>query len=89
MTERITITSQSVPLSLKPPTTKRAPCPSYNFTISYLRSASGGKSLLARGKTSKTRPYNELFDEDGMLDVSRFETWVGQAVEDVMDGEAK
>ena len=35
------------------------------------------------------RPYNELFDEDGLLDVSIFETWVGQAVEDVMDGEAK
>ena len=84
MTERITITSQTAPHSLKP-----SPCPSYNFTISYLRSASNGKSLLAKGKTSKTRPYNELFDEDGMLDVSVFETWVGKAVEDVMDGEAK
>lgn len=89
MTERIKITSQTVLHSLKPSANKPSPCPSYNFTISYLRSASSGKSLLAKGKTSKTRPYNEFFDEGGMLDVSVFETWVGQAVEDVMDGEAK
>jgi len=87
VTERITITSQAVLHSLKPSSPEL--CPSYNFTISYLRSASGGKSLLAKGKTSKTRPCNELFDEDGMLDISVFETWVGQAVEDVMNGEAK
>jgi signal peptidase complex subunit 2 len=89
VTERITITSQTAPHSLKPSSGKPSPCPSYNFTISYLRSASSGKSLLAKGKTSKTRQYNELFDEDGLLDISIFETWVGQAVEDVMDGEAK
>jgi len=89
VTERITITSQTVPHSTQPSTDKPSPCPSYNFTISYLRSASSGKSLLAKGKASKTRPYNELFDEDGLLDVSIFETWVGQAVDDVMDGEAK
>ena len=89
VTERITITSQTVPHSLKPSTGQPSPCPSYNFTISYLRSASGGKSVLAKGKASKTRLYNELFDEDGMLDISIFETWVGQGVEDVMDGEAK
>jgi len=89
VTERITITSQTAPHSLKPSSGKPSPCPSYNFTISYLRSASSGKSLLAKGKTSKTRPYNELFDEDGLLDISIFEKWVGQAVEDVMDGEAK
>jgi len=89
VTERITIASQTVPHPLKPSTNKHSPCPSYNFTISYLRSASNGKSLLAKGKASKTRPYNELFDEDGLLDVSTFETWVGQAVEEVMDGEAK
>ena len=89
MTERITISSQTVPHSLKPSGGKPSLCPSYNFTISYLRSASSGKSLLAKGKASKTRPYNELFDEDGLLDISVFETWVGQVVEDVMDGEAK
>jgi len=89
VTERITITSQTAPHSLKSRTDKYSLCPSYNFTISYLRSASNGKSLLAKGKTSKIRPYNELFDEDGLLDVSIFETWVGQAVEDVMDGETK
>jgi len=89
VTERITITSQTVPHSLNSSAAKSSPCPSYNFTITYLRSASSGKSLLAKGKASKTRPYNELFDEDGLLDVSVFETWVGQAVEDVMDGEAK
>jgi len=89
VTERITITSQTVPHTLKSSGHKPSPCPSYNFTISYLRSASSGKSLLAKGKASKTRPYNELFDEDGLLDVSIFEAWVGQAVEDVMDGEAK
>jgi len=89
VTERITISSQTVPHSPKQSSGKPSLCPSYTFTISYLRSASNGKSLLAKGKASKTRPYNELFDEDGLLDISVFETWVGQAVENVMDGEAK
>lgn len=89
VTERITITSQTVSHSFKPSTGKSSSCPSYNFTISYLRSASSGKSLLAKGKTTRSRPYNDLFDEDGILDISTFETWVGQAVEDVMDGETK
>jgi hypothetical protein len=44
---------------------------------------------LAKGKTTRSRPFNELFQESGALDLDVFQTWLGEAVEEVMDGEAK
>jgi signal peptidase complex subunit 2 len=89
VTERITISSQTIPYSPTSSSNTSSPCPSYSITVSYLRSTSGGKSLLAKGKTSRTRPYNEFFEESGTLDLDVFESWVGKAVEDVMDDEAR
>jgi len=90
VTERITISTRSIPHSQSSSSTKSSsPCPSYSLTVSYLRSTSSGKSLLAKGKTTRTRPFNEFFEESGTLDLDVFEGWVGEAVEEIMDGEAK
>jgi len=79
MTERITISSTALPSS---------PAPSYTLSLSYLRSTSGGKSLLAKGKTRDSRPYNAFFDEAGKMDQEAFELWVGGLVENAMEGKA-
>jgi len=86
VTERITISSRSIPHSSS---SQSPPCPSYSLTVSYLRSTSSGKSLLAKGKTTRTKPFNQFFEESGTLNLDAFEGWVGEAVEEVMDGEAK
>jgi len=89
VTERITISSKTIPYSATTSSSNSSPCPSYSITVSYLRSTSSGKSLLAKGKTSRTKPFSAFFEESGTLDLDVFETWVGEAVEEVMDGEAK
>jgi len=81
LTERITICSKTEPV------TKTRP-PSYNLKLSYVRSTSGGKSLLAKGKTHGAREYNAFFDEKGTMDQEVFERWVGELVEQAMEGKA-
>ncbi|RPD54882.1 hypothetical protein L226DRAFT_487526 [Lentinus tigrinus ALCF2SS1-7] len=82
VTERITITSRTTPSSPHAP-------PGYALGLSYLRSASGGKSLLGKGRASEERPYTDFFDEHGVMDQDRFERWVGAVVGRVMDGKAE
>jgi len=79
MTERLTISSQTEPVK------KAAKAPSYAISATYVQSASGGKSLLARGKTSESKTYNHFFDEAGVMDQPAFEQWVGTLVERVME----
>jgi signal peptidase complex subunit 2 len=52
--------------------------------LNYVRSTSGGKSLLAKGKTQGAKEYNKFFDEKGTMDQERFEQWVGELVEQAM-----
>lgn len=77
VTERITMSSNTVPSSPSNP-------PAYFLSATYVRSASGGKSLLGRGKASNQRSYNAFFDENGTMDQERFESWVTELVERVM-----
>lgn len=79
VSERITLTSRTTPAKASTP-------PSYNLSISYVRSASNGKSLLAKGKTQRVEGYNAFFDEEGTMDQERFEKWVGELVEEAMEG---
>ncbi|KAJ4474811.1 microsomal signal peptidase 25 kDa subunit-domain-containing protein [Lentinula lateritia] len=79
VSERITLTSRTIPAKASTP-------PSYNLSISYVRSASNGKSLLAKGKTQRVEGYNAFFDEEGTMDQERFEKWVGELVEEAMEG---
>lgn len=76
VTERLTIGS----------TTKSSPSPTYNLSLDYIRSTSGGKSLLGRGKTRSDKPYADFFDATGVMDQLAFEAWVGGLVEEVMEG---
>ncbi|THG94321.1 hypothetical protein EW026_g7131 [Hermanssonia centrifuga] len=81
VTERITISSTSTPSKPTSP-------PAYALTFSFVRSTSGGKSLLSKGRTSQQNGYNAFFDEKGVLDQEVFERWVGGAVAGVMEGKS-
>jgi len=80
VTERITLGSRTKPSTPESP-------PAYSLSLTYRRSTNGGKSLLNRGQASESRPYTAFFDEDGVLDHDRFETWVGEIVGRVMEPE--
>ncbi|TDL25288.1 hypothetical protein BD410DRAFT_826572 [Rickenella mellea] len=77
-TERISVSSRTVPA-------KREDPPRYSLSVSYVRSANSGKSLLGRGKGTDQRGYNEFFDEEGALDQEVFDRWVAGVVENVME----
>lgn len=82
VTERITISSNST--SSKPDSP-----PAYSVKLSFVRSTSGGKSLLSKGRSSTQSGYNKFFDENGVLDQQVFERWVGGAVAAVMEGKTE
>ena len=69
VTERITLTSTTTPSTPSSP-------PAYALGLTYVRSTSGGKSLLGRGRTKGERGYNAFFDERGVMDQVAFERWV-------------
>jgi len=79
VSERISLSSRTVPVKGSSP-------PSYSLSISYVRSSSSGKSLLAKGKTQRVQGYNAFFDEEGTMDQEIFEKWVGELVEEAMEG---
>ncbi|KAL0959842.1 hypothetical protein HGRIS_011518 [Hohenbuehelia grisea] len=81
VTERITISSRTTPSRPNKP-------PTYGLSVSYVRSASGGKTLLGRGKKNHAREYNAFFDETGVLHQEVFEAWVGSVVEEAMEGKS-
>ena len=78
-TERIVVSSKTIPSQPDRP-------PKYFLSVSYVHSTNGGKSLLGRGTGSDEKPYNEFFDENGVLDQDRYYAWVAQLVERVVDG---
>ncbi len=70
------------------PTAKSIP-PQYALALTYVRSTSANKSLLAKGKTQAEAPYSLFFDAEGTMDADAFERWVGELVEDGMGGREK
>ncbi|KAJ7202874.1 microsomal signal peptidase 25 kDa subunit-domain-containing protein [Mycena pura] len=89
-TERITLSSRTIPVSFSQ---KHAPAstipPQYALSLSYVRSTSANKSLLAKGKTQAQVPYTRFFDSEGTMDAEVFERWVGELVEEGMGGGEK
>ena len=79
ITEKITLSSRTERATRETP-------PAYELSITYLRSTSGGKSLLAKGKTRGAAGYNTFFDASGVMDQEKFERWVGELVEEAMEG---
>ncbi|EPT02105.1 hypothetical protein FOMPIDRAFT_1022959 [Fomitopsis schrenkii] len=82
VTERITLTSTTTPSTPSSP-------PAYALGLTYVRSTSGGKSLLGRGRAKGERGYNAFFDERGVMDQAAFERWVGEMVGQVMEGKSE
>ena len=79
-TEHLTVATRSLPPS------SPGNAPRYHVSVSYVRSSNGGKSLLGRGHGTEERPYSEFFDEEGTMDQERFERWLGELVERVIEG---
>lgn len=86
ITERIQLTSSTLPPSQKSLSPSPANSPSYQLAVSYVRSTNGGKSLLAKGRTNASKAFSSFFDEQGTMDQEAFERWVGELVEQGMDG---
>jgi signal peptidase complex subunit 2 len=88
MTERITISSRTLPVSSSKTSSQPSSTnsPSYSLSINYVQSTSGGKSLLAKGRSSEAKEYSAFFDEKGVMAQEVFERWVGELVEAVMEG---
>ncbi|CCM00240.1 uncharacterized protein FIBRA_02269 [Fibroporia radiculosa] len=82
VTERITLTSTTTPSTPSSP-------PAYALGLTYVRSTSGGKSLLGRGRSKGERGYNTFFDEQGVMDQDGFERWVGEMVGRVMESKTE
>ena len=88
--ERIQLNSTTLPVSPSALSTTPSPAnaPSYQLSISYVRSTNGGKSLLAKGRTKASQSYSAFFDEKGTMNQVAFERWVGELVEQGMDGKS-
>ncbi|KAN0084265.1 Microsomal signal peptidase 25 kDa subunit (SPC25) domain containing protein [Tylopilus felleus] len=87
ITERVTISSRSVPISASP-SSSPANAPSYSLSITYVQSTSGGKSLLAKNRAQGSKEYSAFFDENGVMVQEAYEQWVGELVEGAMEGKA-
>ena len=88
ITERLTIDSRTIPAKKSTSSSTKSIQPAYSLFLTYHRSTSGGKSLLARGKTRGSISYTEFFDDKGVMHQEKFEKWMGQLVEDAMEGKS-
>ncbi|KAK7021244.1 microsomal signal peptidase 25 kDa subunit-domain-containing protein [Favolaschia claudopus] len=86
ITERITLSSRTIPVSSSSSNSTPITPPQYSLSLSYVRSTSANKSLLAKGKTQARAPYSRFFDAEGGMDGDAFERWVGEVVEEGMGG---
>ncbi|KAL0572821.1 oxygen-dependent protoporphyrinogen oxidase [Marasmius crinis-equi] len=69
VSERINLSSHTQPV-------KGSKQPAYEVAVTYVRSSSGGKSLLAKGKTHGVAEYSAFFDAQGIMDQEKFERWI-------------
>ncbi|KAL4072522.1 microsomal signal peptidase 25 kDa subunit-domain-containing protein [Scleroderma yunnanense] len=86
ITERVTISSRTIPVSS--PSLGKSPsnAPSYSLNITYLQSTSSGKSLLCKNRVQGSKVYSAFFDEKGVMVQDVFERWIGELVEGAMEG---
>lgn len=55
--------------------------PIYNLNFSYTHSSNGGKSLIREFKKDISKPFNEVFDEEGVLVRSELEKTLKSAID--------
>ena len=82
ITERITISSRTLPVSASSSQLQTPP------PIRTYVHTSGGKSLLAKNRAQGSKEYSAFFDEKGVMVQEGFETWVGELVEGTMEGKS-
>jgi len=58
--------------------------PTYELGMSYIRLTNGGKTLIHKGKETFAALYATFFDEEGKMDVPKFEEWVAERMARVM-----
>lgn len=56
--------------------------PIYNLTFSYTHSSNGGKSLIREFKKDISKPFNEVFDEEGVLVRSELEKTLKSVIDE-------
>jgi len=88
ISESIHLSSSTIPPRAASSSGTSSPlnAPSYELSMTYIRSTNAGKSLLAKGRTKAFKAYSAFFDEQGVMDQAIFEQWVGEQVERGMDG---
>ncbi|KAF4618834.1 hypothetical protein D9613_010044 [Agrocybe pediades] len=86
ISEHVQINSSTIPASKVTTSLSPSNSPSYQLAVSYMRSTNAGKSLLAKGRTKASQPFGAFFDDEGIMHQEAFEQWVGQLVEEAMDG---
>ncbi|KAH9478607.1 putative signal peptidase complex subunit 2 [Psilocybe cubensis] len=88
ISERIQLASSTIPPAKSSSSLSPSNSPSYQLAITYVRSTNKGKSLLAKGRTKGAQSYSSFFDDQGNMDQEGFERWVGELVEQAMDGKS-
>ncbi|KIM70680.1 hypothetical protein SCLCIDRAFT_1206816 [Scleroderma citrinum Foug A] len=88
ITERITISSRTIPVSSPSLRKSSSNAPSYSLNITYLQSTSSGKSLLCKNRTQGSKEYSAFFDDRGVMAQDVFERWAGELVEGAMEGKS-
>ncbi|KAG8807107.1 hypothetical protein FRC17_004652 [Serendipita sp. 399] len=58
--------------------------PSYQISMSYVRTTNSGKTVIHKGKERVEASYATFFDSEGRMDIAKFETWVSSAMARVM-----
>ncbi|KAF9477964.1 hypothetical protein BDN70DRAFT_880576 [Pholiota conissans] len=84
--ERIHLNSSTIPPNPTSSSSSPSNAPSYQLSVSYVRSTNAGKTLLTKGRTKATASYSTFFDEEGVMDEEAFGRWVGELVEAAIDG---
>ncbi|KAK9898186.1 hypothetical protein P389DRAFT_30296 [Cystobasidium minutum MCA 4210] len=58
--------------------------PIYNLSFSYTHSSNGGKSLIREYKKDISKPFNEVFDEEGVLVRSELEKTLKGVIDEAL-----
>ncbi|CCA71996.1 hypothetical protein PIIN_05931 [Serendipita indica DSM 11827] len=85
-TERIRVESKTLPPPSKATVSVASitNAPSYQISMSYLRTTNTGKTVIHMGKERAESSYAAFFDSAGKMDVTKFESWVSSAMAKVM-----
>ncbi|KAG8821772.1 hypothetical protein FRC19_007284 [Serendipita sp. 401] len=85
--ERIRVDAKSIsaqPSKAVSSTPSATNAPSYQLSMSYVRTTNSGKTVIHMGKERVEASYATFFDSEGRMDIAKFESWVSSAMGRVM-----